>query len=170
MSWVMSASLRPRLGIFEPGLTLGGSRSHRRRFAGLISSRLPAKLVRDSTWVRFGPIIPLDTPSTVWQPEQPFVWNRLKPASASEPAVGVSGARRWDATHAAKSSLVWTIARRRILAWDRPQNSTHWPRYTPGRSADALMRLTLPGSTSCLPNSLGTQKLWITSTLLSVST
>src|SRR5438445_6564505 len=100
MSWVMLASLRPRLGIFEPGLTFGGSRSHRRRFSGLISSRLPAKLVRESTWVRFGPIIPLETPSTVWHPEQPFVWNRLKPASASEPAAGVAGAWRCDATQA----------------------------------------------------------------------
>src|SRR2546423_9110881 len=115
MSWVMSASLRPRLGIFEPGLTLGGSRSHRRRFAGLISSRLPAKLVRDSTWVRFGPIIPLDTPSTVWQPEQPFVWNRLKPASASEPAGGGSGGPRLGAPHAGQSGLSWMDAPARII-------------------------------------------------------
>ena len=42
-----------------------------------------------------------------------------------------------------------------MLAWDAPQNSAHWPWYSPGASAVRTMRLTLPGIASRLPPSGG---------------
>src|SRR5215213_2503448 len=49
-----------------------------------------------------------------------------------------------------------------MLAWERPQYSAHWPRYVPGFSALNETELVRPGTTSFLPDSSGTQKLWIT--------
>ena len=49
------------------------------------------------------------------------------------PSVG--GGRRlvcWFATQASKSSGESATTRMRMLAWDRPQNSVHWPQYSPG--------------------------------------
>ncbi len=55
------------------------------------------------------------------------------------------------------------MTRMPMLACETPQNSAHWPRYSPGVSAVNVSRFSRPGTTSRLPPSWGTQKLWITS-------
>ena len=49
-----------------------------------------------------------------------------------------------------------------MLACERPQYSAHCPRYVPGLSIVNDVWLLWPGTTSRLPLSSGTQKLWIT--------
>ncbi|MNC86433.1 hypothetical protein D3C83_20950 [compost metagenome] len=56
-----------------------------------------------------------------------------------------------------------------MLACDRLQYSAHCPRYVPGLSASKVTLFSRPGTTSCLPASLGTQKLWMTPVGKSVS-
>ena len=56
-----------------------------------------------------------------------------------------------------------------MLACEAPQNSAHWPQYSPGVSGVSVSRFRRPGTTSRLPPSCGTQKLWITSGPSSVS-
>src|SRR5215210_5673203 len=112
---------------------------------------LPAKLVRVAKWVRLGPILPSDTPSTVWQPPQPFWANRREPASPLVPADALTEGARWLATQASKSAGVMAMALARMLAWEAPQNSVHWPMYSPGLSAENDMWLLRPGTTSVFP-------------------
>ena len=50
-----------------------------------------------------------------------------------------------------------------------PQNSAQTPAYRPGLSARITILFTTPGIASTLPPSRGTQKLWITSTLLTLT-
>ena len=50
-----------------------------------------------------------------------------------------------------------------MLACDWPQNSAHWPEYSPTESARNAMRVTCPGVASRLPASAGAQNEWITS-------
>ena len=83
-------------------------------------------------------------------------------ASDSGAAAGWS----WRSTQAWKSSGVMATTCIRIREWDRPQNSVHWPKYTPGLSASSFHGLTLPGTASRLPLSAGIQWLWITSRLV----
>jgi len=52
-----------------------------------------------------------------------------------------------------------TMTRIPMLACEVPQNSAHWPRYSPAVSAVKVSRFRRPGTTSRLPPSCGTQKL-----------
>ena len=61
------------------------------------------------------------------------------------------------------------MTRKFILACCSPQNSAHAPRYSPGSSASSTSVLGPSGSMSSLPCSSGTQKLWMTSAEVSVS-
>lgn len=56
-----------------------------------------------------------------------------------------------------------------MLACWSPQNSAHWPRYTPGSEASSHRLLRCPGIMSVLGPSRGTQKLWMTSSVVSAS-
>ncbi|PYP73586.1 MAG: hypothetical protein DMD41_05195 [Gemmatimonadetes bacterium] len=66
-------------------------------------------------------------------------------------------------THAWNAGSASTITRSRMLAWDAPQNSAHWPRRVSTESGRRTRRFVRPGMTSRLPPSPGAQKLWITS-------
>src|SRR6266542_4359539 len=54
-----------------------------------------------------------------------------------------------------------------MLACWSPQYSAHCPRYTPGRSAWIHILFVRPEMRSVLPVSCGTQKLWMTSSVVS---
>ena len=58
MSSVISSGVKgaPGMIILFPGFSPRGSRSQRRKLASLLSKMLPANVVRDAKWVRFGPI------------------------------------------------------------------------------------------------------------------
>src|SRR5438128_9963832 len=104
--------------MIEPGFSPGGSRSQMARFSGDSLKMPPANTLRDWRWVRFGPTLPPDTPLTVWQPAQPLVVNRSRPAAAVEPWIGVVGFASCAASQASKAALVWAIALFRMLACD----------------------------------------------------
>ena len=74
----------------------------------------------------------------------------------------MTAVRFWFSTHASQSSAESATTRTSIRPCWRPQNSAHWPVYTPGSSACIRMWFVLPGTTSCLPASSGIQKEWIT--------
>src|ERR1041385_65033 len=73
---------------------------------------------------------------------------------------------RWCSIQAANCSGVSEITRNPIRACCSPQNSAHWPLKVPVTSALNQSGLCLPGKTSRLPANWGTQKLWITSTVV----
>src|SRR5260370_31926467 len=128
MSLVISSWLRCRLGMIDPGFSPGGLRSHLRKFTSSRSKIDPANTLRCRRWVRLGPTVPAEYPLTEWQLAQPLALKRSAPAAASPEdgattGVTVSLAR----AQAAKSPSVWAMTRSRMLAWDRPQNSEHWP-------------------------------------------
>ena len=56
-----------------------------------------------------------------------------------------------------------------MFAWEKPQYSAHWPRNVPTSLASIVRWFVCPGSRSCLPARRGIQKLWITSTDLTVT-
>src|SRR6478735_5428741 len=97
------SSLRFRFGIFDPGLTPGGFLIHILRFASLFS-RIPlAMVVREPTWVRFGPMTAAAVvPLIAWQATQPAPWKAWNPAWAV--AASVSAGVFWASTHLAKFS------------------------------------------------------------------
>src|SRR2546423_7513930 len=127
----------------------------------------PAKQSRVNSFVRLGAggfvdFVSWYSPSIWWQPEQPFCWNSAYPSAAS-PEVGlVSGASIVD-THFAHPAWSCTTTFRRMLACEVPQNSAHWPEYTPGWSASSSHVCLRPGTTSCLPLRRGAQNEWMTS-------
>ncbi len=51
----------------------------------------------------------------------------------------------------------------RMLAWERPQNSVHWPQYDARLVGLELSGWTRPGTASRLPLSAGIQNVWMTS-------
>ena len=55
------------------------------------------------------------------------------------------------------------MTRMRMLVWERPQNSVHWPQYSPGCLACRFQFWTRPGTASRLPLSFGIQNEWMTS-------
>ena len=57
----------------------------------------------------------------------------------------------------------------RMYACESPQNSVHWPRYTPGSSASMSSGCSRPGTASRLPLSAGIQNEWMTSREVIVS-
>jgi cytochrome c oxidase subunit II len=90
-------------------------------------------------------------------------WLADESSPAARPPAGLAAGLDSSASHAWKSGWLSAITLNRMLAWDSPQNSAHCPSYVPGRSAWIFRWLVLPGSRSCFPASLGTQKLWMTS-------
>src|SRR5215510_12947653 len=115
--------------------------------------------------------------SVVWQFVHWYVWLNREPASFSSASVvlplasvdgkpasssDTAGPSCWPASHSSKSLGLCAITRKRMLAWDRPQYSAHCPRYVPALSMVNDVWLLWPGTTSRLPLSSGTQKLWIT--------
>ena len=126
-----------------------------------------ASVLRPPNVVRSGPSTPADTPRIVWQPTQARLAKMALPAAAG-PA-GSAGVARCAATHRSNAAGASTTTRMPMLACEAPQNSAHWPQYSPGVSGVSVSRLSRPGTTSRLPPSCGTQKLWITSGPSSVS-
>src|SRR5271169_4647619 len=120
-----------------------------------------ANVVRLARWVRFGPYVLRLDELVVWQ----FVhWNFVEKSVPASPAFasGTAGPWRWLASQASKSLGLWTITRKRMLAWLSPQYWEHWPRKMPGVSARSVMWFVWPGTTSVFPASSGTQKEWMT--------
>src|SRR3954451_12810997 len=127
----------------------------------------PAKQSRVNSFVRFGAdglvgFTSFHSPSTWWQPEQPFCWKSAKPSAAS-PDVGFLSGVSIVATHFSQSAGLWATTFSRMLAWDVPQNSAHCPEYTPALSASSDQWWMRPGTTSRLPFSRGAQNEWMTS-------
>src|SRR2546427_4665132 len=69
-----------------------------------------------------------------------------------------------SASHFSKSACGCATTFASMSAWPRPQNSVHWPRYSPGSVACTQIELVKPGTASIFPESLGTQNEWMTST------
>ena len=88
---------------------------------------------------------------------------RRAPCRPTASPVGSGAGAFCPATQRSNAAGSSTITRSCMLAWQAPQNSAHWPQYSPTRSGVSTIRLTRPGTTSRLPPSCGTQKLWITS-------
>ena len=96
-------------------------------------------------------------PRIWWQPEQ-SAWKSSLPRPPLERA-GLAS----FASHFRKAGRGWTKTSSAMFACCRPQNSAHWPRKTPVRSAWSVTRFVRPGIRSIFRFSSGTQKLWITS-------
>src|SRR5437016_11222118 len=98
----MSASVR---GGFmrvmrTPGLSEGASAIHAARYAESFGNRPAAMVVRLPTWVRFGPMIPGETPWIVWQPMHAERENTALPCSARLAFGGTAGPPFSAAAHA----------------------------------------------------------------------
>ena len=65
-------------------------------------------------------------PSTWWQREH-WAMNVCSPVAASVSASGGSYSASWLAFQASKSAASRATTSMRMLAWDSPQNSVHWP-------------------------------------------
>jgi hypothetical protein len=113
--------------------------------------------------VRSGPTWPPATPWIAWQPTQAWVVKSWRPWAAGLPSGGSAAGAFWRATHAWNSGPGSTTARCRMFAWDTPQNSAHWPGYTPAAAGASRIRVRWPGTVSRFPPRPGTQKLWMTS-------
>ena len=100
----------------------------------------------------------------IWQPAQVCVSNTRRPG-ASDGAAG-SASR---AIQASKSAGASATTRMIMLACCSPQNSAHCPRYTPGSDASSHNVLGWPGIMSVFGPRRGTQKLWMTSSVVSAS-
>src|SRR2546428_8587259 len=96
------SSLRPRSGIFAPGLSRCGSRTHAATLAGVFGHLPAASMVRPPKWLRFGPSTPPDTPAIVWQPTHALLAKIALP-SAARPA-GSAGAALLRAPPASNSA------------------------------------------------------------------
>src|SRR3954451_23614895 len=136
----------------------------------------PTNVVRLMRWVRFGaapdtscwsawdtrswPLASF-SPLTVWQRAH-WLTNTDSPVSVDPAGAGAAGSF-WLVTHFWKSGGERATTRMRMLAWERPQNSVHWPRYSPGSSASIHRGCTRPGTASRLPLRRGIQNEWITS-------
>ena len=81
-------------------------------------------------------------------------------------SVGSAAVWRWFSTQRSQSSADSATTRMRMLAWDRPQNSVHWPQYSPGSSACIRSGWMRFGTASRLPFNRGIQKEWMTSRLV----
>ena len=84
--------------------------------------------------------------------------------------MGVAAVSRCCVSHRAKLSGGSATTRNPILACWCPQNSAHWPRYSPAESACSQRLFSRPGIRSRLPLRLGGQKLWMTSVETSSTT
>src|SRR5690242_19690761 len=125
----MSASVR---GGFmrvmrTPGLSDGASAIQLARCAESFGNRPAATVVRLPRWVRFGPMIPGETPWIVWQPMHAERENTAFPCSARLAFGGVAGPPFCSSTHAWNAESRSTSTRKRMLPWEAPQNSAHWP-------------------------------------------
>src|SRR5581483_1906683 len=58
----------------------------------------------------------------------------VAPAACAASPAGALSFTPFDCNHASKSCWLSTITRKRICAWPMPQNSAHWPEYSPGVS------------------------------------
>ena len=85
----------------------------------------PARVRREPTCVRSGPIPPPETPRIVWQPTHVPVRKSWSPSAAGDPSGGVGAGSFCFATHAWNASGVSTTAKCRMLACEAPQNSAH---------------------------------------------
>ena len=65
-------------------------------------------------------------PSTWWHREH-WAMNVCSPVAASVPSSGALYGSSWLAFQASKSSASRATTSMRMLAWERPQNSVHWP-------------------------------------------
>ena len=135
-------------------------------FSGNVALAKKSRLAR---CVRFGPYVVSDESSKAWQLVHWYLvamssWaGPAGTASAPSPSNrGCAGPCCCSLTHCSKSSAVFAITRKRMLACDSPQYSLHCPRKVPGLSALRVSSLVRPGTTSRVPESSGTQKLWIT--------
>src|SRR5690349_21676825 len=102
--------------MIDPGFSPGGLRSHAATSGSFVLKMPPANVVRDQKWVRFGPILPCETPPIVWQPAQPFELNSASPADASLPSAGVAAFCFWSASHVSNFAGDTAMARLRMLA------------------------------------------------------
>src|SRR5439155_20866524 len=75
----------------EPGLSAGASAIQLARCAESLGNSPEAIVVRLPTCVRFGPMIPGETPWIVWQPRQALRAYTDLPRSASVPGAGAAG-------------------------------------------------------------------------------
>src|SRR5262249_14090233 len=62
------SSVRPRSGIFAPGLSRCGSCTHAATLSDVFGHMPAASVARPPKWLRFGPSTPDETPAIVWQP------------------------------------------------------------------------------------------------------
>src|SRR6202158_5643951 len=107
---------------------------------------------------------PFDTPWIMWQLVHGLLAKIFAPVAATRSLCGgFTGPASWALSHAAKFSVESTNTRKRMFACERPQNSAHCPGYIPAVFAINVSWLIWPGTTSRLPPSCGTQKLWMIS-------
>ena len=109
------------------------------------SDRLaPANVARVMRWVRLGPR-PRRAATSAFGSLTPLIawhgahWppNDLEPGRR-RPAVGGLGAGFcWFSTHGRSRRGAARRPSMRMLAWERPQYSVHWPQNTPGSSASS---------------------------------
>src|SRR3989442_11829701 len=151
------SSVRPRGGILAPGLRAGGFLSHAVRASTVFGSMPAASVRRLPKVVRSGPRAPADTPRIVWHPTHALCVKIALPSAASPD--GSPGAALCAATQRSNASGASTMTRIPMLACEVPQNSAHWPRYSPAVSAVKGSRVRRPRAPSRLPPGCGTQKL-----------
>src|SRR3989442_9231492 len=151
------ASVRPSGGILAPGLRAGGFLSHAVTASTVFGSMPAASVRRLPKVVRSGPRAPVDTPRIVWHPTHALPEKIAFPPAASPD--GSPGAPRCPANHRSNASGASTLTRLPLLACEVPQNSAHWPRYSPAVSAVKGSRVRRPRAPSRLPPGCGTQKL-----------
>src|SRR6266511_6159181 len=132
------ASVRPSGGILAPGLRAGGFLSHVVTASTVFGSMPAASVRRLPKVVGAGPRAPVDTPRIVWHPTHALRVKIALPSAASPD--GSHGAALCAATKRSNASGASTMTRIPMLACEVPQNSAHWPRYSPGVSAVKVSR------------------------------
>ena len=141
----------------------------RREVDGLVADRLLEALWREALWLVNDEVATVAELDDAIRLGAGLRWAAMGTFDGTNANIYVNGTKKGSVT-----TKTWTGSLTNNLLWYDATGLTANTSYSikvrsydssGAESADALMRLTLPGSTSCLPNSLGTQKLWITSTL-----
>src|SRR5262249_14679060 len=108
------SSVRPRSGIFAPGLSRCGSCTHAATLSDVFGHMPGASAARPPKWLRFGPSTPDETPAIVWQLTHALFVKMALP-SAARP-LGSTGSAFWRIAQASNSAAGSVITRMPMLA------------------------------------------------------
>src|SRR5206468_11421832 len=147
------SSVSPRAGILTPGLSPPGFFTHSATRSGVFGNMPAASVRRLPNVVRSGPSTPAETPRIVWHATQAPLAKIALPWAASP--VGGAGLTRCAAAQRRSEEHTSELQSRSDLVCDTPQNSAHWPQYSPGTCGVNVSWFDRPCTTSRLPPSRG---------------